>query len=187
MNTDFHFVVGGRECQHTQAGENGRHERKGRVATAPAVCGCCRRPWYRSSRLEEELRKAVPGRRRRVGADPVAARPCFSPDDRAISRYETGPSSRAERRNQTPSCSLRELFRIPRGHASFKSCWQCGHISITSYLAYRAGVSRFGGVFQGTAIKRHGEPAAGRVVGFLGLGLAERFYAESRPFCAEAR
>lgn len=119
---------------------------------------------HRSPRLEE-LRKAVPSRRRRVGADRVASRGMRLRDNRALPRIaqmccstfalprgRTGLGSRAERQDQAPSCSLRALVRpeipLTSRHRSFQSCWQSGHAMVgqISCIRYRAGVpeSRIG-------------------------------------------
>jgi hypothetical protein len=44
------------------------------------------------------LRAPVPSGRRRTGADPISARACLSPDDRAIPRLQAKTTERSERR-----------------------------------------------------------------------------------------
>jgi hypothetical protein len=69
----------------------------------------------------EELRKAVPSRRRRVAADLVAGMRLA--DSQVVPRGQTGLGSRAERQDQAQSCSLRALVRpeipLTSRHRSF--------------------------------------------------------------------
>ena len=65
-----------------------------------AVRGGGWRSGHRAARLSSHMREAVPGRRRRVGADPVAAGPRVGADDRAVPRDEAGSGSCAERWDQ---------------------------------------------------------------------------------------
>ncbi|MBZ5728015.1 MAG: ParB N-terminal domain-containing protein [Acidobacteriia bacterium] len=62
-------------------GAGRRPERKGRLATAPGICGSgwgCR---HRTARPAENVRQAVPRGWRRTGADSIATRPRFGAND----------------------------------------------------------------------------------------------------------
>jgi hypothetical protein len=87
----------GRESRRPS--QDRRTQRESRLAVAPGVRRRSGGAGHRPARPSAYVREAVPGGRRRVGADSVTSWSRFCPDHGALPRDQTGSGERTERRH----------------------------------------------------------------------------------------